>query len=109
MFDVGFWELCLIGLISLLVIGPERLPKVARLSGFWIGKTRNMIAGVKQEINEELRAEEMRQMLKEQAGLDELQKLSRETSDTVQEIQSTLKEPLKEDLQSSSSDQDERK
>ena len=57
MFDVGFSELIMIGLVSLLVIGPERLPKVARLAGFWIGKTRNMVASVKSEIKQELQAE----------------------------------------------------
>lgn len=74
MFDIGFWELCLVGLVSLLVIGPERLPKAARIAGFWIGKTRNMVASVKTEIQEELRAEEMRQIMREQAGLDEVHK-----------------------------------
>lgn len=66
MFDIGFWELCLIGLVSLLVIGPEKLPKVARIAGFWVGKTRHMVASVKEEIKEELKEEELRQILKEQ-------------------------------------------
>lgn len=66
MFDVGFWELCLVGLVSLIVIGPERLPKAARIAGFWVGKTRNMVHNVKMEIKEEFRAEELRQTLKEQ-------------------------------------------
>ena len=95
MFDVGFWELCLIGVISLLVIGPERLPKAARIAGFWIGKTRQMMATVKAEINEELRAEELRQTLKEQAGLDEFQHLLDDASKTVQDIQSSVEKPQK--------------
>lgn len=66
MFDIGFWELGLIGLVSLLVIGPEKLPKVARIAGFWVGKTRHMVASVKEEIKEELKEEELRQLLKEQ-------------------------------------------
>ena len=73
----------MIGLIALLVIGPERLPKVARLAGFWLGKTRHMIASVKAEINEELRAEEMRQIFKEQSGMTEVQQIIDETSDTL--------------------------
>jgi sec-independent protein translocase protein TatB len=74
MFEVGFSELCMLGLVALLVIGPEKLPKVARLAGFWLGKTRTMIASVKAEIKEELRAEEMRQLFNErQAGLSEFQ------------------------------------
>lgn len=83
MFDVGFSELCLIGLVSLLVIGPERLPKVARLAGFWLGKTRNMVASVKEEIKLELQAEEMRQIFKEQSGLEETQQMLDETSNTL--------------------------
>ena len=66
MFDIGFWELCLIGLVSLIVIGPEKLPKVARIAGFWVGKGRHMVASVKEEIKEELKEEELRQLLKEQ-------------------------------------------
>lgn len=66
MFDVGFWELCLVGLVSLLVIGPEKLPKVARLAGFWIGKTQQLVSSVKEELKEELQAEELRQLIQEQ-------------------------------------------
>jgi sec-independent protein translocase protein TatB len=83
MFDVGFSELCLIGLVSLLVIGPERLPKVARLAGFWLGKTRHMVASVKEEIKMELHAEEMRQIFKEQSGLDDVQQMLTGASDTL--------------------------
>jgi len=75
MFDVGFWELCLIGVVSLLVIGPEKLPKLARIAGFLVGKTRHVVASVKEEIKEELKEEELRQLLKEQqAQLDEMTK-----------------------------------
>jgi len=66
MFDVGFWELCLVGLVSLLVIGPEKLPKVARIAGFWLGKTQQMVSSVKEELKEELKEEELRQLIKEQ-------------------------------------------
>lgn len=83
MFDIGFAELCLIALVSLLVIGPERLPKVARLAGFWLGKTRTMVASVKEEIKLELQAEEMRQIFKEQSGLEEVQQILDETSDSL--------------------------
>ncbi|TAN67906.1 MAG: twin-arginine translocase subunit TatB [Methylobacter sp.] len=84
MFDVGFSELCLIGLVSLLVIGPERLPKVARIAGYWLGKTRSMVASVKEEIKLELQAEEMRQIFKEQSALhDDVQQMLDETSSTI--------------------------
>lgn len=91
MFDVGFWELCLIGLVSLLVIGPEKLPKAARVAGFWVGKTRNIVASVKAEIKEELQAEEMRQIFKEQSGIEEVQNVLEEGSDTVNKVTSSIK------------------
>jgi len=73
----------LIALVSLLVIGPERLPKVARLAGFWLGKTRNMVASVKEEIKLELHTEEMRQLFKEQSALEDAQHLLDETSSAL--------------------------
>ncbi len=89
MFDIGFWELCLVGLISLLVIGPERLPKAARIAGYWVGKTRNMVASVKAEIKEELQAEEMRQILQQQNSLEEFHKVIEEGEDVVKKVNSS--------------------
>jgi sec-independent protein translocase protein TatB len=90
MFDIGFSELIMIGLVSLLVIGPERLPKVARLAGFWIGKTRSMVASVKAEIKQELQAEELRQIFKEQANLEEFHAALNETTDAANSIKDSL-------------------
>jgi sec-independent protein translocase protein TatB len=74
-------------LIALLVIGPERLPKAARIAGFWLGKTRNTIANVKAEIKQELHAEEMRQLLQQQQNItDELQQIASETQIAVDDI-----------------------
>ena len=80
----------MIGLVSLLVIGPERLPKVARLAGFWIGKARSMAASVKAEIKQELQAEEMRQIFKEQADLEEFHAAINETTDAANSIKASL-------------------
>ena len=91
MFDIGFWEICLVGLVSLIVIGPEKLPKAARLAGFWVGKTRNIVASVKSEIKEELQAEEMRQILREQANVEEIQKALNEGSNTIGDVTSLIK------------------
>ncbi|MDD5321319.1 MAG: Sec-independent protein translocase protein TatB [Methylococcales bacterium] len=90
MFDIGFSELIMVGLVSLLVIGPERLPKVARLAGFWIGKARNMVASVKAEIKQELHAEEIRQILKEQADLQEFHAAINETAEAANSIKASL-------------------
>jgi len=94
-FDIGFWELAVVGLIALLVIGPERLPRVARLTGFWIGKARSMAASVRQEIRDELYAEEIRQTLAQQSPPEELNRLVEETSSTVQSASDAIEEVAK--------------
>lgn len=63
MFDIGFWELVLVGLVSLLVFGPERLPRVARETALWVRKARSMVASVKTEIDQELQLQELKQSL----------------------------------------------
>lgn len=66
MFDVGFSELLLVGVVALLVLGPERLPKVARTAGLWLGRARAMAQRFTAEIDRELKAEELRQTLREE-------------------------------------------
>ncbi|MCX7067218.1 MAG: Sec-independent protein translocase protein TatB [Methylococcales bacterium] len=90
MFEIGFSELVMVALVSLLVIGPERLPKAARLAGYWLGKTRAMIGSVKAEIQLELRAEEMRQLFKDESGLNEFQSVIDEANESVNSIQSSI-------------------
>jgi sec-independent protein translocase protein TatB len=72
MFDIGFWELVLVGVVSLLVFGPERLPKVAREVGLWVRRARAMANSVKQEIDHELQLQELRQSLLEEKRKVEL-------------------------------------
>ena len=62
MFDFGFSELLLIGVVALVVIGPERLPKVARTAGHLFGRVQRYVADVKADINREIHAEELRKL-----------------------------------------------
>ncbi len=96
MFDIGFWELCLVAIVSLIVIGPEKLPKVARIAGFWVGKTKNMVASVKSEIKEELQEEEIRQMLKQHPTIDDFKNTIEDTSSTFKKNTQTIKQSLKD-------------
>ncbi len=73
MFDVGFFELILIAMVALLVVGPERLPKIARVAGLWIGRARRTLSSVKQEIDRELRAGELKEILDQQARSNPLE------------------------------------
>lgn len=66
MLDIGFLELMLIGIVGLLVLGPERLPRAARTAGMWIGKIKRTVSGMQREISAQLEAEELRQKLNEQ-------------------------------------------
>lgn len=61
--DVGFWELVIIAVVGLLVIGPNRLPEVARTLGRWAGRTRAFVNSVKNDVDRELRAQELRDMM----------------------------------------------
>ena len=66
MFDIGFWEIVFIGVIGLLVIGPERLPEVARTVGQWVGRIQRLIQTVKTDIHHELENEYLKKTLDEQ-------------------------------------------
>ncbi|MCS4281400.1 Sec-independent protein translocase protein TatB [Stenotrophomonas rhizophila] len=60
MFDIGFSELLVIAVVALVVLGPERLPKAARFAGLWVRRARNQWDSVKQELERELHAEEIK-------------------------------------------------
>lgn len=75
MFDVGFWELALIGLVMLVVVGPERLPKLARTAGLWLGRGRRMLSSVKAEIDREIKADELKEILNKQAQSNPLESI----------------------------------
>lgn len=62
MFDIGFWEIAVIAAIMLVVLGPERLPGVARTAGFWLSKIRRMVNDVKTEVKREMDAAELRDL-----------------------------------------------
>ncbi len=64
MFDIGFLELMLVGVMGLIVLGPERLPKAARTLGLWIGRVRNTISGFQLQIEQEVVNQEIIEKLK---------------------------------------------
>ena len=91
MFDVGFQELALISVIALIVVGPERLPKMARTVGLWTGKIRYYVGQVKKDIEREVRAQELKEMLdKPASGLEDLYKVAEETKGTLDEAKAAI-------------------
>ncbi|MBT8449545.1 MAG: Sec-independent protein translocase protein TatB [Gammaproteobacteria bacterium] len=87
MFDIGFWELCLITVVALLILGPERLPTAARTAGKWVSKIRGMVNNVKQEIDRELQLDEIRSKMQQQ---EEQLKADSGIADLKQAIDNTI-------------------
>ena len=80
MFDIGFWEIFLILILALLVVGPERLPSAARTVGYWLGKARRYVEGVKEEVASEFDVNELKRMVHNQeVQINELQSQLNET------------------------------
>ncbi len=60
MFDIGFWELIVIGAVALIVFGPDRLPQLARRAGYWIGRARRQLNEIRADIEREMVLDEVR-------------------------------------------------
>lgn len=73
MFDMGFAEMLLIGIVALVVVGPERLPSVARSAGQWVAKIKRFVSNIKNDVEREFKTDELKQILQQQQ--DELQSL----------------------------------
>lgn len=78
MFDIGFSELMVIGIVALLVIGPEKLPKVARTLGHLLGRAQRYVNDVKSDINREIQ-------------LDELKKLQTQVTDSARSMEDSVR------------------
>ena len=94
MFDIGFSEIIFIMVIALLVVGPERLPRLARTAGLWVGKMRGLISSVKADIEQELATEELRKQMEINAAVPELEELIDEvTGEPLEAIERTATSP----------------
>lgn len=88
MFDIGFSEILVIMVVALVVIGPERLPHVARSMGQWWGRIQRYVSKVKQDVSSSMELEELREaQRKVQAEMDELKR-------SVQNVNSEINQNL---------------
>ncbi len=102
MFDIGFSEMIVIAIVALVVIGPERLPKVARTAGHLLGRLQRYVNDVKSDINREMQLEELKKLqneLQESARSVE-QSLSSEMQAARQALNQTEQALLRDDLKS---------
>ena len=68
MFDIGATELLLVAIIGLVVVGPERLPRLARTLGLWLKRLRGQVASIQKDINRELELEDLKRQLEARGG-----------------------------------------
>lgn len=88
MFDISFAELLVISVVALVVIGPERLPRVAKTLGFLVGRARRYVETVKSDIRNEIELDELRR-IKDKVQ-DTAQSIERSMKKEIQEIQATV-------------------
>src|SRR5688572_18358900 len=94
MIDFGFDKLALIGAVALIVIGPEKLPRVARTVGHLLGKAQRYVADVKAEVSRSIELEELKKMKTqfEDAARDVEQNVSKEMRETGAEFEKNWSE-----------------
>lgn len=88
MFDVSFFELLVIGVVALIVIGPERLPGAVRTTALWIGRIKRSLAETRRELEKHIGADEIRRELHNEQVLYNLEKMK----DTRQELEARIRE-----------------
>ena len=82
MFDIGFSELIVIGIVTLVVVGPERMPRVARTAGLLLGRVQRYVNGVKADISREIQ-------------LDELKRLQSEMQESARNFEQSMNQEIK--------------
>ena len=102
MFDIGFSELIVIGIVALVVIGPERLPKVARTAGLLLGRLQRYVSDVKADISREMQLDELKKL---QSDVQEsAREFERSITSEVQTIERSVEQTadsIRTDIQSS--------
>lgn len=105
MFDIGFSELLVVGVVALVVIGPERLPKVARTAGILLGRMQRYVNNVKADISREMQLDELKKLQAEmqesarnfeQTIAAEVQTIGKDVGEAVESVKEGLPEPVKQ-------------
>ncbi len=86
MFDIGFSELILIGVVALVVIGPDRLPGAARVAGMWVGRIKRSFNTIKEDVERELGADDIRRELHNEGILEKERKMLKDTADKANQM-----------------------
>ncbi|MCZ6503873.1 MAG: Sec-independent protein translocase protein TatB [Gammaproteobacteria bacterium] len=92
MFDIGLPELLLVSVVALLVVGPDRLPETIRTVSLWIGRFRRSFANIKQEIENEIGADEIRAQLYNESIMHDIEK----SKETLEEVKNEVTEAIEQ-------------
>lgn len=92
MFDVGFSELIVIGLVALIVIGPERLPRVARTAGHLLGRLQRYVSDVKADINREMQLEDLKKL--QQQVTEQARSMEQSVNEHMKSVETSLNESI---------------
>ncbi|MAO40150.1 MAG: twin-arginine translocase subunit TatB [Pseudohongiella sp.] len=92
MFDIGFMELLLIGVVALLVLGPEKLPGAIRTGALWVGRAKRSFNKAKAEIEQQLNADDIRRQLHNESILADIEKAKKNANKLVEDTRKDFKE-----------------
>lgn len=96
MFDVGFSELMVIAVVALIVIGPERLPKVARTAGHLLGRLQRYVGDVKSDINREMQLEDLKKL--QQQVADQAKSMEASVSQQLSSVETELNQSIEQGI-----------
>jgi sec-independent protein translocase protein TatB len=94
MFDVGFWEFALIGIITLIIVGPERMPNIARKAGQYVGKAKRFIAKIQDDVSEELDVDQFKRQLSDMDKEANIVEIIDEAKDSINTIKNDVSKKL---------------
>src|SRR5690606_36421505 len=90
MFDIGFMELVLIGIVALLVVGPEKLPGAIRTGALWVGRAKRSFNQVKADIEREINADDIRRQLHNESILADIEKAKKDANKLIADTKESL-------------------
>jgi len=99
MFDIGFSEIMVVAMISLVIMGPERLPETVRTLSLWLGRLRQFVSSARAEIEDEVGIDEIRRQLRNEKIMRDLEKSKDELSLLAKNVTDVKNEKIMRDLE----------
>ncbi|MBT3671761.1 MAG: twin-arginine translocase subunit TatB [Porticoccaceae bacterium] len=104
MFDIGFSEIMVVAMISLIIMGPERLPETVRTITLWLGRLRQFISSARSEIEDEVGVDEIRRQLRNEKIMRDLEKSKDELTGLAKDVTDINQTEIKDELAGLSED-----